>query len=220
MNGNPIRAIFQNAMRNAMQEMWGSRDGRYGSSPNWQNSAPIWNRPYDNGQNWNRQGQDWNRTPNNSIGFNQGQEYGSPGMRQGTASFNEREFGEEMKKYWRGLCDGSIEVPDDMAKAMCVMVAEAVKEHGFNTENGTGYGHDEEEHERYKEAIERLREASPNEKQKLMKELFEDDLTPDEQKVLRVMSEQKSYKRIAQEQGMTLDRFKEAKKNLKHKRKH
>jgi DNA-binding CsgD family transcriptional regulator len=50
-----------------------------------------------------------------------------------------------------------------------------------------------------------------------MKELFEVDLTPDEQKVLQVMSEQKSYKRIAQEKGMSLERYKEAKKSLKHK---
>ena len=198
-----------------MQEIWGSRDGRYGSSPNWQNTAPIWNRPYNNGQDWNRQGQDWNRTPNNTIGFNQGQEYGSPGMRQGTASFNEREFGEEMKKYWRGLCDGSIEVPDDMAKAMCVMVAEAVKQHGSEMGAGGSYGYDEDEHERYKEAIERLREAPANEKQKMMTELFGDDLEPDEKVVLKYMAEQKPYKRLAMEKGMSLERWKAARKSLK-----
>ena len=200
-----------------MQEIWGSRDGRYGSSPSWQNSAPMWNRPYDNGQSWNRQGQDYGHTPNNTIGFNQEREYGSPGMRQGSSSYGGHEFSEEMEKYWRGLCDGSIEVPEHMVKAMCVMVAEAVKEHGSEMGAGGNYGYDEQEHERYKDAIERLREAPANEKQRLMKELFEDDLTPDEQKVLQVMSEQKSYKRIAQEKGMSLERYKEAKKSLKHK---
>lgn len=204
-------------MRNAMQEIWGSRDGRYGSSPSWQNSAPMWNRPYDNGQSWNRQGQDWNRTPNNTIGFNQEREYGSPGMRQGSSSYAGHEFSEEMEKYWRGLCDGSIEVPEHMAKAMCVMVAEAVKEHGSAMGSSGSYGYDEEEHERYKDAIERLREAPANEKQKLMSELFGDDLEPDEKVVLKYMAEQKPYKRLAMEKGMTLERWKDAKKSLKHK---
>lgn len=197
-------------MRNAMQEIWGGCGGRYGSSSNWQNTPPIWNRPYDGGQNWNH-------TPNNTIGFNQGQEYGSPGMRQGTASFNEREFSEEMKKYWRGLSDGSIEVPEDMAKAMCLMVAEAVKEHGLNSEDGAAYGYDEQEHEKYKETIERLREAPANEKQKLMSELFEGDLDDDERAVLKTMAEMKPYKRLAMEKGMSLERWKAAKKRLKHK---
>lgn len=124
---------------------------------------------------------------------------------------DERTFKKHMEQYFRKVKEGEIEPSAELCEFIMLAAQECMG--GGEAHHG---GHDEEEHEEYKDAIERLREAPANEKQKLMTELFGDDLEPDEKVVLKYMAEQKPYKRLAMEKGMTLERWKAAKKSLKH----
>ena len=169
------------------------------------------------GEHWNR---DYGYSPQNAtMGFHnhQPREYGQKqqgGSHYETHEHREQEpFHKQMERYFREVKEGRVDPPAEMCEMLALVAGECM---GGGSRHGSHHGHDEVEHERYKDAIERLREAPANEKQRLMKELFEDDLSPDEQTVLRVMSEQKSYKKLSQERGMSLERFKEAKKSLKH----
>lgn len=152
-----------------------------------------------------------------TMGFNgdSSREMGRSHMKHGYRRSEERggSFAEDMEEWLCDVKEGREDVPDELYAIIGMVVKEMSGGH-------RSHDYSEEEHERYKEAIERLREAPANEKPRLMKELFEDDLSPDELNVLRVMSEQKSYRKWAAERGMTLERFKEAKKSLKHKLKH
>lgn len=207
MNGNWERV--RNAMRDFGRNMQEERHDR-----EWNPNHNGWdgNRPYGGSEPWRNR--DYGYPPQNSIGFNtqqpyhQQREYGH--HQQQGYSQREMDFEEQMEQYFRGIKEGSIEAPSEL----CEMIAMV------SSEYSQGGGNEDEEHERYKDAIERLREAPPNEKQKLIKELFVSDLTRDEQIVLQTMAEMKPYKRLAAEKGITLERYKEAKKHLKHKLKH
>ena len=170
----------------------------------------------DGGDRYESRERDEDDYPRNgrTMRFNGGssREMGRPHMKQGYRRSEERggSFAEDMEEWLCDVKEGREDVPDELY----AIIGMVVKEMGGGHRS---HDHDEEEHERYKDAIERLREAPANEKPRLMKELFDDDLTPDEQNVLRIMSEQKSYRKWAAERGMTLERFKEAKKSLKHK---
>lgn len=163
--------------------------------------------------------------PRNTMGFNPGQnshqqhEYGMPHREY---QREEHEFDKRMEDYFRRLNEGRVQVPD----ALCELVANGV--HMYMGNSGGGSRHewqhgdsDEEEHARFKEAIEKLREApSMQEKERLMKELFPDDLTAEELTVLRDMANTKSYRQKARDKwgpNATADRWMEVKKALKHK---
>ena len=127
------------------------------------------------------------------------------------------ELSDVMACFWKEVVDGEREVPESMVTGICAMVnamLDARMEHE-HTE------YDAELHRRYKEAIENIREA-PNmqEKERLMKEYFGDDLTSDEQVVLRDKATAKSYKQRAREKwgsNGSAERWMAAGNSLKHK---
>lgn len=160
-------------------------------------------------------GREYGYPHNSMMGFNPQQSRGGEKNTHGGyyEHSQEKPFEEQMEQYFRDIKEGRVEPPAELCEMLSVAAQECV--------GGSSHGEmNESEHERYKDAIERLREASPHDKQKLIKELFEEDLSPTEQIVLRIMSEQKSYKRLAQERGITVEQFKDGKKSLKHKLKH
>lgn len=167
----------------------------------------------------------WEQKPHRQpMGFNPGQnshqhEYGMPHREY---QREEHEFDKRMEDYFRRLNEGRVQVPD----ALCELVANGVHMYMGNSGGGSRreWQHgdsDEEEHARFKEAIEKLREApSMQEKERLMKELFPDDLTAEELTVLRDMANTKSYRQKARDKwgpNATADRWMEVRKALKHK---
>ena len=169
-------------------------------------------------------GRDYNR--GEYPGYNPGNPYEENGHWQQKPhreyQREEHEFDKRMEDYFRRLNEGRVQVPD----ALCELVANGV--HMYMGNSGGGSRHewqhgdsDEEEHARFKEAVEKLREApTMQEKERLMKELFPDDLTPEELTVLRDMANTKSYRQRARDKwgpNATADRWMEIKKALKHK---
>lgn len=217
MEWNSVR----NTLRQFAADMQRERHGRDWGTQNRYDGGGR-DRSYGGGgsERWNAR-EDYGYSPHNSsIGFNgeprQQREYGSYASHgysrhEGQQpEMDERTFKKHMEQYFRKVKEGEIEPSDEL----CEFIVLAAQECMGSGESRHG-GHDEEEHEEYKEAIERLREAPANEKQKLMSELFGDDLEPDEKVVLKYMAEQKPYKRLAMEKGMTLERWKDARKSLK-----
>lgn len=206
MNGNWERV--RNAMREFGRNMQEERHDR-----EWSPNRNGDGQGYSYGGNETWRNRDYGYSPQNAIGFNSNQQYNQQREygrhhQQGFSQHGES-FEEQMEQYFRDIKSGRIDPPAEMCEMMAMAASEC--SHSGNS------SYEEEEHERYKDAIERLREAPPNEKQKLIKELFENDLTRDEQIVLNTMAEMKSYKRLASEKGITLERYKDAKKSLKHK---
>lgn len=159
----------------------------------------------------------YDQRPNASMGFDPYQnqqlphhEYGRPNREY---QREDHEFDKRMDGYFRRLSEGRTDIPE----SLCEVVASGV--HMYMGNSGTGSHGDT--HMQYKKAIERIREAnSMQEKEKLMKEYFGDDLTEDERVVLRDMSTMKSYKQKAREKwgnNAGMERWLEAKKSLKHK---
>ena len=176
------------------------------------------------GQFGGDEGRDYNR--GEYPGYNPGNPYEENGHWQQKPhreyQREEHEFDKRMEDYFRRLNEGRVQVPD----ALCELVANGV--HMYMGNSGGGSRHewqhgdsDEEEHARFKEAVEKLREApTMQEKERLMKELFPDDLTPEELTVLRDMANTKSYRQRARDKwgpNATADRWMEIKKALKHK---
>ena len=135
---------------------------------------------------------------------------------------DEHEFDKRMEDYFRRLNEGRAEVP----VALCELVANGVHMYMGNSGGGSRnewqHGNsDEEAHARFKEAVEKLREApSMQEKERLIKELFPDDLTAEEMTVLRDMASTKSYRQRARDKwgpNATADRWLEVKKAIEHK---
>jgi hypothetical protein len=128
----------------------------------------------------------------------------------------EREFDAKMEDYFRRLHEGKTSVPN----SLCEVMATGMQMYWENSGHGASA---DDEHHRYKAAIERLREEKDmNAKERLMKELF-DDLSPDEMVVLREKAKAKSYRELAREKwgsNATADRWMDAVKGLKHKLKH
>lgn len=216
-----------NRVTDAMRRFFRSRDGgqgdgysgydnRYdGDAYNRGTGAPsIEPPPY-------REDYRWRDEPRNTMGFNPSQnvshEYGRPHREY---QREESEFDYKMDDYFRRIKEGRTRVPD----ALCDIVSTGVSMYMGNSGGGSRSewhsGGDEEQHMRYKEAIERLREEKdPNGKERLMKELFE-NLTPDEMVVLKAKAQDKSYHQLAREKwgnNASADRWMHALKGLKHK---
>ena len=212
---------------NAMRHFWqnrrgGNQDDGYGGGYDNRRDVSYNEYPgYNPGNPYEENGQ-YEQRPHNTMVFDhyqnstqqrpqyQPHEYGRPHREY---QREEHEFDKRMEDYFRRLNEGRTQVPD----ALCDVVATGVSMYMGNSEDGS----QNNTHMRYKEAIERIREAnSMQEKEKLMKELFSDDLTPDEQVVLRDMAMAKSYRQKAREKwgnGANWERWLDAKKSLKHK---
>lgn len=124
-------------------------------------------------------------------------------------------FKEHMKRYFKDIKEDRLEAPAEIYEMIMTCARMC----------GGEYCHDDvrhedehEEHKRWKDAIEQLREAGPNDKHRMIKELFVDDLTSDELIVLRALAEMKPTKRWALEKGLSEERWHKAKAELKHKR--
>ena len=187
-------------------------DNRYNGGGQYYNGIPGYNpaNPYEEPGRYDQR-------PNASMGFDPYQnqqlpqhEYGRPNREY---QREDHEFDKRMDDYFRRISEGRTDVPE----SLCEVVASGV--HMYMGNSGTGSHGDT--HMQYKKAIERIREAnSMQEKEKLMKEYFGDDLTEDERVVLRDMSTMKSYKQKAREKwgnNAGMERWMEAKKSLKHK---
>lgn len=208
---------FADDMRRIFENRRGGHDGY-----DQQNGGGYDNRQYSyhSTPNENR-GYEWHPSPRNTMGFNPSQnashEYGRPHREY---QREESEFDYKMDDYFRRIKEGRTRVPD----ALCDIVGTGVSMYMGNSGGGSRSewhsGDDEEQHMRYKKAIERLREEKdPNGKERLMKELFE-DLTPDEMVVLKAKAHDKSYQQLAREKwgnNASADRWMHALKGLKHK---
>jgi hypothetical protein len=193
-------------------------DNRYDGGGQFYNGIPGYNpgNPYEEPGRYDQR-------PNAGMGFDpyqnsqhhqqQQHEYGRPHREY---QREEEEFDKRMDDYFRRMSEGRTNVPE----SLCEVVASGVHMYMGNS----GCGSQGDSHNRYKEAIERIREAnSMQEKEKLMKEYFGDDLTEDEKVVLRDMATMKSYRQKAREKwgnNASMERWMEARKSLKHKFKH
>ena len=217
-----------NRVANAMRHFWQNRRGGnqgegYGGGYDNRSDGGSYNgRPgYNPGNPYEEHGQ-YEQRPQNGIGFDpyqnssqygqlhhQQHEYGRP---HHDYQREQHEFDKRMEDYFRRLNEGRTQVPD----ALCEVVATGVSAYMGNSKGGS----QNDTHMQYKEAIERIREASNmQEKEKLMKEFFGDNLTPDAQIVLRDMAMSKSYHQKAREKwgnGAGWERWLEAKKELEH----
>ena len=127
------------------------------------------------------------------------------------------ELSDVMACFWKEVAEGERDVPESMVTGICAMVNAMLDARM----GAASHEHEAEAHRRYKEAIETLREApTMQEKERLMKEFFGDDLTSDEQVVLRDKATAKSYKQKAREKwgsNGTAERWMAAIHSLKHK---
>lgn len=215
-----------NAMRHFWQNRRGGQGDGYGGDYDNRRDGGSYNEipGYNPGNPYEEPGH-YEQRPHSSMGFNpyqndsrhrqpySQQEYGRPHHEY---QRDELEFDKRMDDYFRRINEGRTQVPD----SLCDVVATGVSMYMGNS----GDGSQDATHARYKEAIERIREASNmQEKEKLIKELFTDDLTPDEMVVLRDKAMAKSYHQKAREKwgnNGSYDRWLEAAKNLKYKLKH
>lgn len=186
-----------------MRRIFGNRRGGH-DGEGYENRAYEYHPQYSGGESYR---------PNNTIGFNSEpsrHDYGKP---HHMYQQEEHEFDKRMDDYFRRLHEGRTRVPE----SLCTVIAEGVQMYNQSEHGEHG---DEEQHHRYKEAIERLREEKDsNAKERLMKELFE-NLTPDEMVVLREKGKAKSYRELAREKwgnNATAERWVDAMKSLKHK---
>ena len=119
----------------------------------------------------------------------------------------------------REIAYGRKPIPEELKAVVCAIVKEQTDgmlgQFGYSQQGMTGY--EGGQHQRYKEALEELREApNPIEAEKKFDQFFT-DLTPEDKKVLKQLINRPSTKKLAQMVNMQPDRFMEVKRGLEHK---
>jgi hypothetical protein len=118
----------------------------------------------------------------------------------------------------REMAHGRKPIPDEFKAIICAVVKEQTDsmlgQYGYTQHGGQ---HGGEQHIRYKETLEELRDI-PNvtEAVKRASQYF-DDLTEEDKKVLQQILNRPSYKKMAQMVNMTPERFMEVKRDLERK---
>lgn len=122
----------------------------------------------------------------------------------------------------RDMAYGRKPISEEFKAVVCAIMKEQTDsmlgQYGYS-QHGQGQ-HGGSEHQRYKETLEELRDV-PNvtEAVKRAGQYF-DDLTDEDKKVLQLILNRPSYKKMAQMANMPPERFMEVKRGLEHKLKH
>lgn len=125
---------------------------------------------------------------------------------------------EKVIAFFRSVAYGETSCPEELKQVILGVVGEQANgmlaQYGY-TQQGGQYGGDQ--HHRYKEALEELRDITNLADAEKKFDNYFIDLTTDDRKVLKQLVNRPSIKRLSQMAGMPPERFMEIKRGLEHK---
>lgn len=129
--------------------------------------------------------------------------------------------GNDILTYFRALAEHRMPIPDEIADVILEVVRERMNnvlaDYGYKSDHGEHGGHYSDQHKRFKEVLEDLRNADQKETAKRIDEHFR-DLRPEERKLLTILAQERSKKQIADSAGLpSVSRMLEIKRELENK---
>ncbi len=167
----------------------------------------------------------YDRPSQRTMGFNsqrsqerEEEEYGRYERRENSGG-DYKEFLRHMMRYWKSVCSdlkqGNADEHPELMKAMAMVAAEAVRyfmeEKGER--GGKKHGHEGEGKKRLEKAVNKIRRAPLQDRNKLMREMFP-DIKGHAQKVLQDLLAQEGVEQRARKLNMSEEEYCEAKEEL------
>lgn len=119
--------------------------------------------------------------------------------------------------FFEEMAYGKKQIPDTVKAVVLAVVKEqaddVMAQHGYTTHEDEGY--DKSRHRKFKETMEKMRDMSPAEVSRAIDEHFS-NVTPQQRKVLQVLSQECSKKKMAEKAGIDKEDFMKIKHELEH----